>query len=441
MVLMKTSRSQQCYDSRIGIESYSTDFEGIGGRIKDRYQDFKVEELISPEIFSTISEKPTVDRKYPIFRLVKEGVDTIHAMRQIRNHLGWNAHYLGLKDKQAQTIQYISPKQFKKEIPKKIQVTTRISLDLCGYYSKRLTRKNLVGNQFSIKISNIESNLEHVKKSIAELKHFINDFRIPNFYGYQRFGNNKPHNHLIGRAIVKRQFKEAVIFILEHIKCEDKKTSLSKEDIEDSTNYPSIIKKINQKQDTEKQVLISLIDRPNNWISALRVVPIAIRRFFINAYQAYIFNRVMSIAVDRDLDLGEVDIGDIYGTVNDEGNISDIRRAKSRVISGNTKKILPMVQLVGYAFRGCTGRFDQITKNILDEEGISHKLFYNNQMSELSMEGGFRTPPLLVNDLEIRTHSKDKSSISLQFTLQKGSYATVLLRELIKPSDPISAGF
>ena len=149
----------------------------------------------------------------------------------------------------------------------------------------------------------------------------------------------------------------------------------------------------------------------------------------------------MSIAVDRDLDLGEVDIGDIYGTVNDEGNISDIRRAKSRVISGNTKKILPMVQLVGYAFRGCTGRFDQITKNILDEEGISHKLFYNNQMSELSMEGGFRTPHLLINDLEIQTDMNDKSIIFLQFTLQKGSYATILLRELIKPSDPIVAGF
>jgi len=35
----------------------------------------------------------------------------------------------------------------------------------------------------------------------------------------------------------------------------------------------------------------------------------------------------------------------------------------------------------------------------------------------------------------------DKSIIFLQFTLQKGSYATILLRELIKPSDPIVAGF
>jgi tRNA pseudouridine13 synthase len=273
------------------------------------------------------------------------------------------------------------------------------------------------------------------------LKHFINDFRIPNFYGYQRFGNNKPYNHLIGRAIVKRQFKEAVIFILEHIKFEDKKISLSKEDIEDSTNYPSIIKNLNQKQDVEKQVLISLIDRPNNWISALRAIPIAIRRFFINAYQAYIFNRVMSIAVNRGLNLGEVDIGDIYGAVNEDGNILDIRRAKSRVISYNTKKILPMVQLVGYAFRAGIGRFDKITQNILDEEGISQKLFYNNQMSELSMEGGFRTPHLLVNDLKILTYSRDKSFISLQFALQKGSYATILLRELIKPSNPIAVGF
>ena len=111
------------------------------------------------------------------------------------------------------------------------------------------------------------------------------------------------------------------------------------------------------------------------------------------------------------------------------------------MISYNTKKILPMVQLVGYAFRAGIGRFDKITQNILDEEGISQKLFYNNQMSELSMEGGFRTPHLLVNDLKILTYSRDKSFISLQFALQKGSYATILLRELIKPSNPIAVGF
>ena len=438
---MKTEISQYCYDSKIGIESYSTDFKGIGGRIKDRYEDFKVEELISSEIHSNISEKPTPDNEYPILRLVKEGIDTIHAMRQIRDRLGWNAHYLGLKDKQAQTIQYISPKMLKKEIPRTIQVSSQISLDLFGYYRKRLTRKNLVGNRFTIRISNIETNFEQVKKSISELKCFINDYRIPNFYGHQRFGSNKPNNHLIGRAIVKKQFKEAVTFILGHIEVDDKKTSLSKEDIEDPGNYPSLIKKLNQKQDIERLVLKSLIDHPNNWIVALRAVPITIRRFFVNAYQSYIFNRVMSIAVNRGLNLGEVDIGDIYGAVNEDGNILDIRRAKSRVISYNTKKILPMVQLVGYAFRAGIGRFDKITKNILDEEGISQKLFYNNQMSELSMEGGFRTPHLLVNDLKILTYSRDKSFISLQFALQKGSYATILLRELIKPSNPIAVGF
>ena len=149
----------------------------------------------------------------------------------------------------------------------------------------------------------------------------------------------------------------------------------------------------------------------------------------------------MSKAVDNNFNLLEVEIGDIYGIVNEDRNISDIRRAKSKMVPSKSKKILPLVQLVGYTFREGIGRFDQITQNILEEEEISQKLFYNNQMSELSMEGGFRTPPLLINDLEIQTDMNDKSIIFLQFTLQKGSYATILLRELIKPSDPIVAGF
>ncbi len=51
------------------------------------------------------------------------------------------------------------------------------------------------------------------------------------------------------------------------------------------------------------------------------------------------------------------------------------------------------------------------------------------------MQGGFRQLPLMVSDFEY----DDKNII--KFRLPVGAYATTLLRELMKPSNPIEAGF
>jgi tRNA pseudouridine13 synthase len=56
-------------------------------------------------------------------------------------------------------------------------------------------------------------------------------------------------------------------------------------------------------------------------------------------------------------------------------------------------------------------------------------------MEELSAQGGFRQAPLLCRDFHYL------NSLVLSFKLSAGSYATVLLREIIKPLDPIRAGF
>jgi tRNA(Glu) U13 pseudouridine synthase TruD len=37
--------------------------------------------------------------------------------------------------------------------------------------------------------------------------------------------------------------------------------------------------------------------------------------------------------------------------------------------------------------------------------------------------------------------NSQKKLVNLEFTLRKGSYATIILRELMKPTNPIKAGF
>ena len=88
---------------------------------------------------------------------------------------------------------------------------------------------------------------------------------------------------------------------------------------------------------------------------------------------------------------------------------------------------------MGYSYYKKT-RFDSQISHILKQEEISPKDFFIKEMQEVSNEGGFRQAAI---------HCSDFSSIGniVEFSLSRGSFATILLREIIKPKDPIVSGF
>ena len=55
-------------------------------------------------------------------------------------------------------------------------------------------------------------------------------------------------------------------------------------------------------------------------------------------------------------------------------------------------------------------------------------------MQEVSSEGGFRQAAIHCSD-----YSSENNDV--EFSLSRGSFATILLREIMKPSDPLTAGF
>ena len=73
-------------------------------------------------------------------------------------------------------------------------------------------------------------------------------------------------------------------------------------------------------------------------------------------------------------------------------------------------------------------------QQILEQEEVSAKDFFVPHMQEAGIEGGFRSAILGCSECT----AKDGL---VEFTLSRGSYATIVLREIIKPENPIIAGF
>ncbi len=393
-------------DSQIGILVYSTSFNGIGGRIKNNPEDFEVFEIISDRSLKSIKEQ----EGYAVFKLKKKNIDTNHALSDIFRKKGIRLKALGLKDASAVTVQFVCSNNKGKSINSFL--SEKYSLQKVGYVKKPLSKKDMIANHFKINISNCNNQLEE----------FHEYEKVLNFYGYQRFGSKRPVTHLIGKAILQKNFKQAIDLILSFTSSYDfTENTEIREKLIDKSNYARYFRDVPHQMDIERIVLREMIEHDNEK-KAIRAIPLSLRRFYIQAYQSYLFNHSLSSAFSDGENMFKIQEGDVCFDSN--GKIGKY------VKDGEQNLSLPFV---GYSYYKKT-RFDYYISKILKNEEISPKDFFIKEMQEVSSEGGFRQATI---------HCTNYSSFdnSVEFSLSRGSFATILLREIMKPKDPIGAGF
>jgi tRNA pseudouridine13 synthase len=393
-------------DSQIGITVYSTDFDGIGGKIRVEPEDFQVTEIISQKAQNSINTQ----EGYAVYKLKKKKIDTNHALSDVFRKKGIRLKSLGLKDASAITEQFVCSGNKGKAIES--FSTDKYSLEKIGFVKKPLSKKDMVANHFKIKISECSNDLSSFTKSD----------KILNFYGYQRFGSKRPVTHLIGKAILQRDFKKAVELILSFTSPYDSKENTEiREKLSDKENYEKYFDQVPYQMDIERIVLKEMIEH-GDALRAIRAIQISLRRFYIQAYQSFLFNQSLSSAFCDGENLFEAQPSDVC---------FDFHGIIGKYVKGLDQRLA--LPFVGYSYYKKT-RFDYQISKILEQEEITPKDFFIKEMQEVSSEGGFRQAAL---------HCTDYSSYEtmVEFSLSRGSFATILLREIMKPNDPMVAGF
>jgi len=393
-------------DSEIGITVFTTKFPGCGGIIKNQNEDFTVSELISEKADSRICK----DYGFAVYKLKKNGIDTTHALSEIFRKHGIRLKSLGLKDASAITEQFVFTTY---KTNKHIEINEpKYNLKKVGFTDKVLSKKEMIGNRFRIKID-VASN---------ELSKFNEFDKILNFYGYQRFGSRRPVTHRIGRAMIQKDFARAVDLLLsftsEYDRAENTKL---RELMSDASKYPEALKTIPKSMDLEKIALKEMIEH-NDPVRALRALPLSIRRFFVQSYQSYIFNHTLSRSLDAGEELFCPQSDDVC--YNKNGELGKFENDPLQRLS---------VPFVGYSYYKKT-RFHYYIEKILQDEEITHKDFFSKEMQEISSEGGFRN-----STIKCEGYSINDNIVS--FSLSRGSFATIVLREIIKPENPLASGF
>jgi len=441
---------------KLGMEVYASSTRGIGGKIRSELEDFIVEEVLLDGSKASVQlcRDPcqiSGRGRYLICILIKKGWDTLSVIEKIAEEINVSSDMIniaGIKDAQALTAQHISigaitPEKIKINLKDVHLIPTRFSED-------KISTRILMGNQFNITVRSIFHSSSETYSMISETWREISRLGgVPNFFGHQRFGTIRPITHMVGKFILKKRFEEAaMLFLSEPSEHETSQARNAREYLRETCNFRLALKKFPKSLSYERLMLKYLSKYPRDFLGAFRRLPLKLRRFFVQAYQSYLFNRFLSERIKRKISLTHIQEGDYVIRIGAEGlpMNSSTRAEKGNLllISSEVEKgrMALAIPIIGFDQEPSGGVQGEIEKKILEEENIQPQDFRIESLPEFSVRGGLRKALASVMSFRFEARSAgDEVAAKFGFMLHKGSYATVVLREFMKPEDPVSSGF
>jgi tRNA pseudouridine13 synthase len=425
-------------EKRIGISLYSTDTDGLGGKLRQEVEDFIVKEITNRE--------EGKEGKYLVLEITKRDWDTHHLTRTLAKVLKISQKRIsvaGTKDKRALTTQKISIFDIDASEIEKLHLKD-VELKVLGRSRKSIELGDLWGNDFVITIRDINSSPEDTKKLLEKTTNeVLTQGGVPNFFGIQRFGSIRPVTHLVGKTIVEGDFKKAaLLYIAEPFPDEPDDTKKVRQAVKETLDFKEGLKTYPLRLGHERAMMNHLIANPDDYAGAFLVLPKNLYKMFVHGYQSYIYNMILCHRIEKGLLLNQAVEGDIVCFKNEAGLPDPL---KTEMVTAETvaainrlikrKRAFITAPLLGYETEFASGIPGEIEQEILRKLSVPLKGFNIKEIPEMSSKGTRREvflqaePKFEVSDDELNI---GKSKAIVDFMLPKGSYATTVLREYMK---------
>ncbi len=155
-----------------------------------------------------------------------------------------------------------------------------------------------------------------------------------------------------------------------------------------------------------------------------------LRRFFVSALQSLVFNDLLALRIGS----GRYDsvLSGDWARRHDSGGVFKVDDPVAESARAARLEISALLPLHGRRVRLAEGEAGELEREVLERYGLAWSAFG-------SRRGDRRASRLVVADPEVTAAGAD--AVRLAFSLPKGSYATVVLREVMKvdvdaPSEP-----
>lgn len=395
-------------------------FPGVGGSIKNRPEDFFVQEVPLYE--------PSGAGEHVYCEVEKVGVTTFDAVDRLARALNVSPRdvgYAGMKDARAVTRQLFS-------IPgvTEAAVVAAAVPDMkvlwAARHGNKLRLGHLAGNRFAIKVRGVNpTDVVKLEPVLAEVVRR----GMPNYFGEQRFGR-RGDNDRLGAAFVRGDDEGVLRLLLgsPNPAVDDGQTHQARA-LFDKRDYEASMRAWPRRNGMERRALARFV-KTGKAAAAVRVVDERVRRLWVSALQSRMFNDVVAGRVDG---LDRLMDGDLAWK-HDSGAVFRVESAAAEQPRCDAFEVSPSGPLVGYRMTEPAGEPARAEAEAFAAEGLKPADF--RRTGAVRVKGARR--PLRVRPADARLEAGGDAHgpyITAAFTLPPGSFATVLLRELMKADD------
>ncbi|HYA10738.1 MAG TPA: tRNA pseudouridine(13) synthase TruD [Thermoplasmata archaeon] len=418
-------------DRAVGIGFYLSTSPGVPGRLKATAEEFRVREVSS-------YPRPDPAGPYTVLRLESRGWEQHELAEAVARRLGLarrSISWSGTKDRRA-----VSERLFAYRGPPPTGDLGLAGVTVVDAYPSRegLVLGRHYANAFEVHVGELAepaSALATYRAVEAELRAAGG---FPNFFGAQRFGEVRPITHEVGRWIVRGDLARAVdAYLIDRpASGVEGAGDRAREAFGEHRDARRALGEFPHEYRFERSILDRLAhgDPPER---ALRALPHELRRLFVHAFQSYVFNRHLSSRHDAGLPLDRPVVGDMVVRLGRDGTYrgQDVAPVGEENLPECTELVrrgraLVAGPLVGASTRLAPGEPTRLLERILAEEQVAPASFSVPAAPELGSEGTWRALLVPLPPLGLEA---DATGVWFRFSLPKGAYATVALREFLKP--------
>lgn len=376
--------------------------------------DFRVEEL---------TDFAHEGGTFAVYRLTKRSLGTPEAVDVISRQ--WRIPrpriaYGGLKDRHAMTVQHLTIEGG----PNRGIRRPNLELVYLGQAARAFTPADIAGNRFALVLRDMTR--REIERAEASLPEAARD-GLPNYFDDQRFGSVGPSGEFIARPWCEGNYERALWLALAEPNAHDRPPDRREKQLlrDHWGEWPRLLPELDHASVRRPPVAL-LTRQPGQFREAFARIRTDLRGLYLSAFQSYLWNRLLAAFLRehcRDDQLVPITLD--MGPVPFVQRLDDDQRQS---LQGTT---LPLPSARLHLDAGPT---QDLMDRMLGELGLELRMLRVKYPRDSFFSRGDRAVLSPVRDLQWRTESDelypDRRKLSLDFTLTRGAYATILVKRI-----------
>ena len=384
-------------------------------KLKQLPQDFRVEEITSAV--------PGEAGSYSLYRLDKKNWTTPDALNSIRRR--WNIpfsriSYGGLKDRHAETSQYLTIFHG----PKRNFKHPGITLTWLGQREQPFTSTDIDANRFILTSRELSSAaVDKAREALVQMQRV----GVPNYFDDQRFGSVAHAGQFVAKEMVLGRYEAALKLALTAAYEHDRGAAKSEKALLRAAwgDWPRL--KAELPRGYARTLVAHLVHHPADFKGALEHLKPELRSLYLSAWQSYLWNRMLALWLRTRLSPGNLlFVRSRFGELPVPRGMGAAALLEWRALT----LPLPSARLK----LDPDAAWSPLVEEVMADEGLPLNDMKLKDFRKPFFSKGDRPAAIFPQELKFDAEADDlhrmKEKLILSFDLPRGCYATMIVKRL-----------